>query len=84
MAEAILSKKVKDGGANINGTSTITGTYQETISANDPIYSVEDGGINKIYKSDNDLGDIDSSINALGYATTSGVATNVFNDIKVI
>jgi len=42
MAEAYLNRIIQQisGGATISGTSVITGTYQETISANAPVYSI--------------------------------------------
>ena len=47
MSELNLNKKVKtvDGGVSINGTSSVSGVYQETISAGNPVISVEEPAI---------------------------------------
>ena len=44
MAELNLNKKTKTfaGGVSINGTSSVTGIYQETISAGNPVIVVEE------------------------------------------
>jgi len=70
---------ISSGGTSISGTSSFSGVYQETISVNDPVYSILDGGVNKIYLGSNDLSEIltdISNINAIGYATSAGVATD--------
>ena len=41
MAEAYLKRIIKPAEGNtVNGTSTLSGTYQETIAANDPVYMI--------------------------------------------
>jgi hypothetical protein len=48
MGKAYLNRIIQTttgGGAEITGTSTLTGIYQETIESNDPVYSVEEPAV---------------------------------------